>query len=108
MAWLGGIGIGVGHGVAREATVARSMCEQRAHQVSCASAVGAFALYFQALQRRWPPRSRQDALSVGGVWLVLTIIFEFGDYNLAKGCLWPVVLTWIAIGPEITRSRASR
>jgi hypothetical protein len=79
--------------------------EQRAHQVSCASAVG------------------EEALGVGGVWLVLTTIFEFGfgrsvakkpwrdllaDYNLAEGRLWPVVLTWIAIGPEITRSRTSR
>jgi hypothetical protein len=97
------------------------MSEQRAHQASCVSAVGAFAIYFQALQRPWPLKSREEALTIGGIWLALTTIFEFcfgrlmarkswpellSEYNLAKGRLWLVVLAWIAIGPEITRRQA--
>ncbi len=123
LAWLGGILIGVSNGVAREATVARVASEQRAHQLSCASALGAFAAYFHALQRRWPLQSRGEALRVGSIWLALTTAFEFSfgrlvakkswpeltaDYNLTRGRLWPVVLAWVAIGPEITRSRAER
>lgn len=118
VAWLGGIFIGVGNGVAREATVSRFMSEQRAHQVSCASAVGAFAAYFHGLQHRWPLKGRDEALKVGGAWLSLAMAFEFcfgrlvagrswselgADYNLTKGRLWPLVLAWIAVGPEITR-----
>lgn len=121
LAWLGGILIGVGNGVAREATVARVMSEQRAHQLSCVSALGAFAAYFHALQHRWPLRGRNEALAIGGFWLALTTAFEFcfgrlvaqrswseltADYNLTRGRLWPVLLAWIAIGPEITRRRA--
>jgi hypothetical protein len=120
---LGGILIGVGNGVAREATVARVMSEERAHQLSCASALGAFAAYFRWLQRRWPLQTRNEALTVGGIWIALTTAFElcFGrlvarkswseltaDYNLTRGRLWPVVLTWIGIGPEITRCGAER
>jgi hypothetical protein len=115
---MGGIVIGVGNGVAREATVARLVDERRAHQLSCASAVAAFAAYFGALQRRWPLESRNEALTVGGLWLALTVAFEFGfgrwvgkkpwyeltaDYRLSRGRLWPVVLAWLAVGPEITR-----
>lgn len=123
VAWLGGIVIGVGNGIAREVTVARVVGEQRAHQLSCVTALGVFAAYFQGLQRRWPLRNRDEALTVGGFWLVLTTAFEFcfgrlvagkswselgSDYNLTRGRLWPVVLAWIAIGPEVTRPRAER
>ena len=101
--------------------LSRPLGEQRAHQASCATAVAAFAAYFHVLQRRWPLRSRSEALKVGGIWLALTTAFEFSfgraiagkpwpellaDYNLSRGRLWPVVLAWIAAGPEITRSRA--
>ena len=121
VAWLGGILIGVGNGAAREATVSRLMGEERARQVSCASAIGAFAAYFQALQSRWPLQSREEALKVGAAWLALSAAFELGfgrlaagkswaemgaDYNLARGRLWPLVLTWVAIGPEVARRRA--
>jgi hypothetical protein len=109
--------------VAREATLTERLGEQGAHQVSCFTAVSAFALYFQALQRRWPLKSRDEALKIGGAWLTLTTIFEFGfgrlvakkpwpdlfaDYNMARGRLWPIVLAWIAICPELTRRKASR
>jgi hypothetical protein len=121
VAWLGGILIGVGNGVAREVTVTRVMSEQRAHQLSCVSALGAFAAYFRALQFRWPLQGRNEALTIGGLWLALTTAFEFcfgrlvakkswseltADYNLTRGRLWPVVLAGIAIGPEVARRRA--
>ena len=121
LAWLGGALIGVGNGVAREATLARFLGEKRAHQASCVSGVAAFAAYFHFLQRSWPLCERDEALKIGGAWLTMTVAFEFGfgrlaakkplrelveDYNVAKGRLWPVVLAWIAVGPEITRRRA--
>jgi hypothetical protein len=52
------------------------------------------------------------------VWLGLTLAFEFGfgrlvakqsweqllaDYNVAAGRTWPLVLAWLATGPELTR-----
>lgn len=115
-AWPGGAAIGVANGIAREATYGKRMTEQRAHQVSVATAIAAFDAYFWQLQRRWPIPDRRDAATIGGVWLGLTVLFEFGfgrlvarqswsellaDYNLRRGRLWPLVIVWLAIGPDI-------
>ena len=115
---MGGAAIGVGNGIAREATFGRSLAEHRAHQLSCATGIAAFAAYFSALQRRWPLPTRGEALGVGASWLALTVAFELGfgrtvaklswqellaDYRLDRGRLWPLVLAWIAAGPAVTR-----
>jgi hypothetical protein len=120
LAWLGGVAIGVGNGVAREATYGRRLGEEAAHPLSALTAVAAFAAYFHLLQRRWPLRDRSEALKIGGAWLALTVVFEFGfgrivakkswreltaDYDVARGRLWPLVLVWIGLGPEIARRR---
>ena len=102
----------------REATYGRRMSEGAAHQVSTLTALGGFTAYFWALQRRWPTRSREEALRIGSAWLALTVMFEFGcgrvvakqswenlltDYNVARGRTWPLVLAWIAAGPAAVR-----
>lgn len=121
VAWLGGPVIGVANGALRDLTYARAVGEQRAHQWSTVSAVGAFAAYFAWLERRWPLPTAAAARRTGLFWLVLTVAFEFGlgrarglsvresaaDYNLAKGRLWPLVLLWLLVGPSVAR-RAHR
>jgi hypothetical protein len=87
------------------------------------TAIAAFAGYFWALNRRWPLRSRGEALAVGARWRTLTVAFEFGfgrliarkpwrellaDYNLARGRTWPLVLAWLAVGPEAIRRASGR
>jgi hypothetical protein len=119
-AWPGGALIGVGNGIAREATYGKVLGERAAHQVSTATAIAAFAAYFNLLQRRFPLPSAEDARRAGLAWLALTVVFEFGfgrlvakqswrqllaDYNLAAGRTWPLVLAWIAIGPTVIRAR---
>ena len=122
-AWLGGAAIGVANGVAREITVAKRLPERTAHNVSSATALAAFAGYFQLLDRRWPLPTARDALVVGSGWVVMTVAFEFAfgrlvaeqswselaaDYNLARGRTWPLVLVWLAVGPEATRRARPR
>jgi hypothetical protein len=119
-AWPGGAAIGIANGIAREVTYGERMTEQRAHQVSVATAIAAFAAYFRQLQRRWPIQNANDAAAIGAVWLALTVLFEFSfgrlaakqswrelltDYNLRRGRLWPLVLVWLAIGPELIRKQ---
>ena len=118
VAWVGGAAIGVANGIVREAAYGKRLDERTAHQVSGATAIGAFAAYFDVLQRRWPLPTTREAFGVGAGWLALTIAFEFGfgrlvarqsweqltaDYNLAKGRTWPLVLVWIAVGPATVR-----
>lgn len=119
-AWPGGALIGVGNGIAREATYGKVLGERAAHQVSTATAIAAFAAYFELLQRRYPLASAQEARLTGLAWLGLTVAFEFGfgrlvakhswqqlldDYNVTAGRTWPLVLAWLALGPGVVRAR---
>jgi hypothetical protein len=110
----------VGNGIVREATYAKSLSEYTAHQVSVITAIAAFASYFLWLDRRWPLAGAREARRVGRVWLVLTVLFEFGfgrlvakkpwrdllaDYNLLRGRTWPLVLLWLSRGPAVIQAR---
>lgn len=123
LAWIGGAAIGIGNGVVREATYGRRLGDASANRLSALTAVAAFAAYFRLLQRRWPLAGQSEALNVGGAWLGLTVAFEFGfgrlvvkkpwreltaDYKIARGRLWPLVLAWIALGPEVVRRLVER
>ncbi len=107
----------------REATYGKWVKTQTAHQLSALVGITAFAGYFRALQRAWPIRAKVDALRVGGVWLAMTVTFEFAfgrlvarqsweellsDYNLRRGRMWPLVLGWVAVGPAVTRALQER
>jgi hypothetical protein len=117
-AWSGAALIGIANGIAREKTYGRGLAEQTAHQVSVATAITAFAVYFRFLNERWPVEDDEQAWAIGGCWLGMTVAFEFGfgravakeswedllaDYNVARGRLWPLVLAWIGVGPVVTR-----
>lgn len=117
LAWLGGAAIGAANGAARELTYGRLVPEPVANRVSAVSATAAFLGWFRVLQRRRPLRSRRQALAVGGIWLALTVCFEFGlgraqgkewreltaEYDLSRGRPWPLVLAVVAAGPELAR-----
>jgi hypothetical protein len=117
-AWLGGAGIGVVNGIAREKVYGPRVSEGVAHQLSTATAIVAFAAYFTALERRWPIATGEDAAVIGARWLAMTVAFEFAfgrlvaklswrqmlaDYDVRRGRTWPVVLAWTAAGPAIVR-----
>jgi hypothetical protein len=74
----------------------------------------------------WPatlwidPRTIQDAWTIGAVWLVLTLAFEFGaghfvfgrtwqellaDYNLLAGRIWIMVLVVTLMTPIVAFTR---
>jgi hypothetical protein len=121
--WLGGAAIGVLNGVLREKTYARRVGEGRAHRISSATAIVALAGWFAFLQRRRPLRSPSQALTIGAVWVVITVAFEFGfgrfvakqswpelvaDYDVRRGRVWSLVLAWIGLGPAVVRAVARR
>lgn len=122
VAWGGAVLIAIANGAAREGLYAKRLGDERANRVSVASGIAAFACYFNALQRRWPLASTREAVTVGAAWTAMTVCFEFGfgrlrgeswkemlrAYDLTEGQLWPLVLAWVAAGPELVRRTSLR
>jgi hypothetical protein len=107
--------VAVASGGLREKLLKPRMGELRAHQAGtvfvCVIFFGLIALFV-----RWTVPSERDALSIGGSWMVMTILFEilmvrvwmrkpwstvFADYNVVKGRLWVLVLFTTLFGPWI-------
>jgi hypothetical protein len=116
MCWVGLVGIAIINGVLREKGYRRSMSELTAHQLSTAIGIALFGIYVLILTRIWRIESSGQAFAIGGIWLFLTIGFEFvfghyvmghpwrrlfHDYNLLRGRLWILLLIWTAIAPYV-------
>jgi hypothetical protein len=116
LAWFPMILIAIINGTIREVAYSKYLDELRAHQVSTATGVLLFGLYIWVLMHFWSFDSPQQALTVGFIWLGLTVAFEFifghyvvghswsellSDYNILTGRLWIVVLIWITIAPLV-------
>lgn len=114
LAWIPMVFVGIANGVLRETTYGKHVSELHAHQISTFTGILFFSLYIGTLTYFWPFQSSQQALLIGGIWLLLTIAFEFifghfiaghswsrllSDYNLLAGRVWILVLIWIAIAP---------
>jgi hypothetical protein len=122
VAWLPMIGIAIANGALREWWLLPRYGDDRAHQISTLLLLALFTLYIGPVMRAWPPRSASQAWAVGGMWLVLTLAFEFSlglyggltgpemlyDYNLFAGRLWILVPLWLALAPWVLSRTAAR
>ena len=108
--------IAIVNGAVREATYGRSVTDLAAHQISTATGILSIGAAAWLLGRIWPIRYASQAFAIGGLWLAMTVAFEFGfgryvaghswtrllaDYNLLEGRVWPVFLLWIAVVPYL-------
>ena len=106
-AWLPMVVIGVGNGVLRQATYGKAMSPLAAHQLSTLTGVLLVAVYIWLIYPRLDLDFAGEAVALGGFWVVLTVLFEFGfghyvvghdwsvllaDYNLVRGRLWSLFL----------------
>lgn len=116
IAWFALAAIAIANGVIREYTYGKWVSELIAHQLSTLSAIILSGLFVWFLHQRWPLQSTDQAWFIGGIWLGLTIVFEFGfghyiaghswgklfaDYNLFNGRVWLLFLIWIFILPNV-------
>ena len=112
--WIGLVVIAIINGVLREKGYSHFINELAAHQISTVTGLIFFSVYVFSLTRIWRIGSSGQALAIGGIWLALTIAFEFifghyvmghawsrliHDYNVLKGRLWVLVPVWTAIAP---------
>ena len=114
LGWLGLLPIMIAHGVARQFLYDSSMSELLAHQVSTITGVILLLAYTWLLLPRLGIDSPRRAWMAGGLWLGLTVVFEFGfghfvaghswsrlfqDYNLLEGRVWSLFLVVVFVAP---------
>lgn len=116
LAWMPMVLIGIFNGIIRESTYGKQLSELRSHQISTVTGIVFFGFYIGLLIHFWGFASPEQALTVGLIWVALTVVFEFifghfvagqtwsqllGDYNLFTGRLWGVLLLWLALAPLV-------
>lgn len=116
LAWFLMIPIAVLNGTVREFVYGPRMSELAAHQLSTFIAMVLFAVYTWILGRIMPLAGALQALQVGLMWLVLTVVFEFGmgrfisghswsrlfeDYNLLAGRVWVLIPMSVFVLPYL-------
>ncbi len=122
VAWLGLMVLAILNGLLRQTVLIPRMGEPAGHIVSTLllSAVILVAAW------AWLPwlgaRHAPQAWRIGGLWLVLTVAFEFlaghflfgnswerllADYNVAHGRVWLLVLVATLLGPVLAHARRS-
>lgn len=116
LAWIPMVLIAIANGALREASYGKHMSELQAHQISTLSGLLLFSAYIYVVIRIWRPDTSEQAITVGLIWLVLTVAFEFlfrhyvvghprskllYDYNVFAGRVWVVVLIWVTVAPYV-------
>ena len=114
--WIGMVAIAIFNAVVREKAYGKYMGELHAHQLSTFIGIVLLWIYIWILTGTFPIISSTQALIIGGMWLIMTILFEFvfghfvighswsklfHDYNLFKGRVWSLMLIWIAVAPYV-------
>lgn len=116
LAWIPMVFIAIGNGIFRESIIAPYVSELRAHQLSTLSGIILMGLFIWLVLHFWKLQSARQAITVGLLWVVMTVLFEFifghyvighsfsrlfQDYNLFAGRVWALFLIWIAVLPYL-------
>lgn len=116
IAWFGIVVLGLANATIRQVVYARYVGELVAHQISTLTFALLVGLYAWALSGFLKFSSPGEAIGVGLMWMVLTILFEFalgryvvgdswskllGDYNLLEGRVWGLFILWVGLAPYI-------
>jgi hypothetical protein len=112
--WLGMVILAIYNGAMREKVYGKFMGELTAHQLSTLAWIILFGVYIWILTGWVRIESSRQALLIGGIWLIMTTVFEFvfghyimmhpwnrllHDYNILKGRVWSLVLIWTFVAP---------
>ena len=114
LAWILLAIVAITNGIVRQSTYGKIISELAAHQISTVTGILATGTVVWWLSRLWPLESSSQAWTIGVIWLILTIGFEFGfgyfmvghswekllaDYNILNGRVWSLFLIWMTVMP---------
>ena len=118
IAWLGLLVVAVVNGGIRETWIIPATGELAGHAISTVMLCAAILAFTWSVRGWLRPASRRQALQIGGLWLALTLAFEFlaghylfgtawqrllADYNVCRGRIWVLVLITTALAPIVVR-----
>ncbi len=95
LAWFPMIVIAIINATIRETTYQKFVTELRAHQISTLTGVILFAAYIWELTSLFPLTSSLQAITIGCLWLVLTVMFEFSFGHYVAKESWTTLLNKI-------------
>jgi len=115
LAWFPMLLLAIFNGIIREAVYKKAVGDLTAHQISTFTLMILFAVYIRYFLVKFPPASATEAISIGVLWVVLTLLFEFGfgryrgnswatllgEYNLFQGRLWILIPVWVLVAPYL-------
>jgi hypothetical protein len=116
IAWFPLVVLGLLNATIRQVAYARYVSEGQAHQISTLTICILVGVYAWALGGFWKLQSPGQAIGVGLMWMVLTVLFEFGfghyvvgdfwgkllhAYNILEGRVWGLFIVWVAIAPYV-------
>jgi len=115
--------VAITNGFIRQSTYGKSVSELAAHQISTVTAIAAFGVVVWSVHRFWPIGTARQAWTIGLLWLLMTVTFEFGfghyvaghswprllaDYNLLNGRVWAIFLVWVTVVPFVVFKISTR
>lgn len=111
--WLPMIVIAFANATLRELVFISRYDASEAHQLSTLTLIILCALYVWFMFPLFHIHNTKQALSAGGIWVILTVMFEFTlgrftqrsweyllqDYNLLNGRIWSIFLLCLLLMP---------
>ncbi|MGE5392724.1 MAG: hypothetical protein ACM3NH_03195 [Candidatus Saccharibacteria bacterium] len=116
--WLLFLPVPIINGTLREMWYKARVGELASNAIGCVVLSGVFLLYVYFLMgSRLLPLNLPQLFILGGLWLMLTLAFEFGigiaghrswaymlaDYRIWEGRLWPIVLVVVLFAPQVIK-----
>jgi len=115
LAWLPMILIGIANGILREILMTDRLGDELAHQLSTITLLMLLGFYMWYVVLKIKFRSSRQSWIAGVMWLILTVLFEFGlgyfsgqsipellnAYNIFEGRLWIIIPLWVGVAPRI-------
>jgi hypothetical protein len=116
LVWAPIVILGIGNAVIRQVVYAGYMSELAAHQISTLTLIILYAAYAWVVLSYLKLSSRSQAVAVGLMWMVLTVLFEFGlghyvlgdswgnllhAYNLLEGRVWGLFILSVGLAPYV-------
>lgn len=113
--WLPMIAIAFANATLRELVFAKRFSETVSHQLSTLTLILFCSIYIGLVYAQLEIRNAKQALMIGFVWMMMTVIFEFTlgrltnksweylfqNYNILTGHIWPVFLLALFLLPYL-------